>query len=57
MSEPLRVLIIDDSERDAILLVRALRKEGLELQSERVDTAESMERAMKAGNWDVAISD
>ncbi len=54
----LRILIIDDSERDALLLVRALRKEGLaELYSERVDTAATMEKAMQAGNWDVAISD
>jgi serine phosphatase RsbU (regulator of sigma subunit) len=57
MSGPLRVLIVDDSERDALLLVRALRKEGVELYSERVDTAEAMERAMAAGEWDVAISD
>ena len=57
MSAPLRVLIIDDSERDALLLVRALRKEGLELYSERVDTAEAMERSLLAGQWDVAISD
>ncbi|HEX9614668.1 MAG TPA: response regulator, partial [Bacteroidota bacterium] len=57
MNEPLRVLIIDDSERDALLLVRALRKEGLELYSERIDTAETMERAVTARIWDVAISD
>lgn len=57
MSAPLRVLIIDDSERDALLLVLALRKEGLELYSERVDTAQAMERALMAGPWDVAISD
>ena len=57
MKGPLRVLIIDDSERDALLLVRALRKEGIEPYSERVDTAEAMERAMTAGNWDLAISD
>lgn len=57
MKESLRVLIIDDSERDALLLARALRKGGLELYSERVDTAEAMERAMAAGQWDVAISD
>jgi len=57
MNEALHVLIIDDAERDALLLVRALRKEGLELDSERVDTAEAMEMAMAAGTWDVAISD
>ena len=57
MSTPLRVLIIDDSERDALLLVRALRKEGLALYSERVDTAQDMERALANATWDVAISD
>ena len=57
MNEPLRVLIIDDSERDALLLTRALCTGGSELYSERVDTAEAMERAMKTGRWDVAISD
>ncbi|TWJ19330.1 PP2C family protein-serine/threonine phosphatase [Geobacter argillaceus] len=57
MKGTLGVLIIDDSERDALLLVRALRKEGIEPHSERVDTAEAMERAMTAGNWDLAISD
>jgi serine phosphatase RsbU (regulator of sigma subunit) len=34
-----------------------MRKEGLELYSERVDTAEAMDSAMTAGKWDVAISD
>lgn len=57
MKESLRILIIDDSERDALLLMRALRKEGLELYSDRVDNAVAMEGAMKAGRWDVAISD
>lgn len=57
MSEPLRVLIIDDYDKDAQLLIRALRKEGLELYAERVDTAPAMERALSTGSWDVAISD
>ncbi|MBI1921970.1 MAG: SpoIIE family protein phosphatase [Geobacter sp.] len=57
MSEPLNVLIIDDSERDALLLARSMRKEGLELYSKRVDTAEAMEKEMVARKWDVAISD
>jgi sigma-B regulation protein RsbU (phosphoserine phosphatase) len=57
MRKPLRVLIIDDSERDAILLVRSLRKEGIELFSTRVDTAKAMQNAMTTGEWDVAIAD
>ena len=57
MSRPLRVLIIDDSERDALLLLKALRKGGLEPESDRVDNAAAMEQAMAGGTWDLAICD
>lgn len=57
MTQPLRILIIEDYEKDALLLIRALRKEGLELYAERVDTAPAMEQAMRSGSWDLAISD
>jgi serine phosphatase RsbU (regulator of sigma subunit) len=57
MGKPLRVLIIDDSKADALLLVMALRKGGLEVDSTRVDTAATMRDAMAAQRWDVAISD
>lgn len=57
MTEPLHVLIIDDAERDALLLLRALRKGGIEAESVRVDTAEAMEKVMAGKRWDVAICD
>lgn len=57
MSNPLRILIIDDSERDAALLIISLNKGSLETYSGRVDTAEAMEKAISAETWDVAISD
>jgi sigma-B regulation protein RsbU (phosphoserine phosphatase) len=57
MKCPLRILIIDDSERDAALLVRALRKGGMVPDPERVDTAKAMEKAVTTDKWDVAISD
>lgn len=57
MKNQIRVLIVDDSERDAVLLILAMRNGGLELYSERVDTADAMEEALSGGNWDVAISD
>lgn len=57
MDKPLRVLIVDDSEADALFLQRALRRGGLEAESTRVDTAESMRGAMAGQRWDVAISD
>ncbi len=57
MGDLLRVLIIDDSAADALLLQRALRKGGLEIESTRVETAKAMREAMAEQCWDVAISD
>ncbi len=57
MDKPLRVLIIDDSEADALLLQRALSKGGFELDSIRVDNSAAMQSAIAAQCWDVAISD
>ena len=57
MSTPLRVLIIEDSEDDALLLERELTKNGYDLDSERVDTPEAMQSALASTTWDIVISD
>jgi signal transduction histidine kinase len=58
MGGPLRVLLVEDSEQDARLVLRELRRGGLEVAShERVDTPEAMERALEDRRWDVVISD
>jgi hypothetical protein len=57
MDKYLQVLIIDDSEEDAQLLLRELCKNGYEPYHERVDSAESMKRALKASKWDLVLSD
>jgi PAS domain S-box-containing protein len=55
---PLRVLIVEDSEDDALLLLRELRRGGYEPIHERVDTPEAMRQALeKRGPWDVVLSD
>jgi PAS domain S-box-containing protein len=54
---PLRVLIVEDSEDDVLLLLRELKRGGYEVRHERVDTAEAMEKALSKGRWDVVISD
>ena len=46
MSKLLRVLNIDDSEDDALLLLRRLSKEGFEVKFERVETAQAMAAAL-----------
>ena len=57
MPTPLRLLIIEDSEDDALLLERELTKNGYGLERERVDTPEAMKSALAAKTWDVIISD
>jgi len=53
----LRVLIVEDSEGDALLLLRELRKGGYETLFERVETAEAMKNALGNEKWDLVISD
>ena len=55
--EPLRVLIVEDSEDDALLLLRELKRGGYQPLHERVDTPEAMDEALSEGAWDVVISD
>jgi PAS domain S-box-containing protein len=57
MGAPLRALLVEDSEDDALLLQRELRRGGYEPVCERVDTAEAMEAALEEGTWDIVISD
>lgn len=57
MAAPLRVLIVDDSEDDALLLARELRRGGYEPTFARVDTAEAMATALDSQPWDAVICD
>src|SRR5882724_8323508 len=56
MSKRLRLLLIEDSEDDELLLLRALSIAGYDLVTTRVETADAM-RAALAQPWDVVISD
>lgn len=57
MKKPLRALIIEDSEFDAVLLVNQLRLGQYQVSWERVDTAVAMRRALGAQPWDIVFSD
>ncbi|RPI36987.1 MAG: response regulator [Nitrospiraceae bacterium] len=57
MTKSLNILIIEDSEDDAVLLLRELKKGGYEPLSERVETPDSMKAALEKGRWDIIISD
>ncbi len=57
MTQPLSVLLIEDSEDDALLLMRELRRSGYDPEVKRVETPEAMEKALKNGSWNIIISD
>jgi PAS domain S-box-containing protein len=58
----LRVLLVEDSENDALLFLRELRRGGYEPLYEQVSTPEEMERALGEASsrgepWEVIVSD
>lgn len=55
--EPLHVLLVEDSQDDADLILLELKQAGFEIVSKRVDTEAAMREAMMDGRWDVVISD
>jgi len=57
MNQPLRVLMVEDSEDDATLLLLALRRGGYEVVHAVVDTPAAMRAALKRQEWDVITSD
>jgi len=57
MGVGLKVLFVEDSEDDTMLLLRRLRKGGYDPIWERVDTPADMEAALDGASWDLVISD
>jgi len=57
MSQPLRVLMIEDSESDAALIVRHLETAGYCVHADRVQTAGALRAALADPVYDVIIAD
>lgn len=57
MAVPINVLIIEDSEPDARLLMRELRKADFEPTYTRVETPEDMRSVLEKSDWDLVIAD
>jgi signal transduction histidine kinase len=53
----LNVLLVEDSELDARLILRELRRGGFEPTHRRVETADELRRALRADRWDTVLSD
>ncbi|HEY6877278.1 MAG TPA: hybrid sensor histidine kinase/response regulator [Polyangiales bacterium] len=53
----LRVLLLEDDEDDALLVLRALKSGGYEATHQRVFTREALLAALRDAEWDIVISD
>ncbi|MGB5216663.1 MAG: PAS domain S-box protein [Smithella sp.] len=55
--QSLRVLIIEDSEDDVLLVIRELKKGGYHPDYERIETAPEMIKALREKQWDIILCD
>ena len=56
-STPLRVLVVEDSELDARILINLLRGGGWSVTYRRVESAEALQAALSAEAWDFVLAD
>lgn len=57
MTKPLRVLIVEDSEDDAEIIVYQLERGGYAPIYQRVDNAAAMTLALEQQQWDIVLAD
>ena len=56
-TELLRVLLVEDCESDAGLIIRQLEKSGYAVTAKRVETAVQLKSALEDEPWDIVIAD
>ncbi|PKL48898.1 MAG: hypothetical protein CVV42_07855 [Candidatus Riflebacteria bacterium HGW-Riflebacteria-2] len=57
MAVPLHCLQVEDSESDAALVFRLLKKAEFDVHGERVESASDLRKALARQHWDVIIAD
>ena len=57
MATPLRLLIVEDNDDDAQLVLVKLRHAGYQPDYRRVDSADSLRDALREGGWQIVVSD
>ena len=53
----IRLLIVEDREDDALLVLRELARDSYEVTHVRVDTVQALEEALRSREWDIVLSD
>jgi len=56
-SQPLRILLLDNHPDDRVMVTRVLRQEFANMRVEQITSAESLDRALEAGDFDLVITD
>ncbi len=57
MNAPLRVLIVEDSADDVLLMAQQLKRAGLDVVYRHIDSADEMNAALVTGDWDAVLAD
>lgn len=57
MPRTLRLLLVEDSENDTLLLLNHLQQSGYVVDWSRVENASALRAALDCGPWDVVLSD
>jgi two-component system cell cycle sensor histidine kinase/response regulator CckA len=57
MTSALKILVVEDSEHDAELLLHAIVRAGYKPTARRLDNAKELEQAISQDCWDLIISD
>ncbi|MGE5642574.1 MAG: HD domain-containing phosphohydrolase [Byssovorax cruenta] len=53
----LRILLVEDSDNDAQLLLREIRRVGYQIEHTRVETAQALKSSLAERQWDVVLCD
>jgi len=57
MTEPLKILVIEDNEADFKLVERCLREHGLATRCRQVDNLQDLQDALEKKRWDAVLCD
>jgi diguanylate cyclase (GGDEF)-like protein/PAS domain S-box-containing protein len=57
LTKPVRLLVVDDSDDDAELVVRELRRAGWAPEHVRVDKHAALVKALASRDWDLVVAD